>query len=85
VLLFSIYTYRPSRIYIFDEVDSALDKDNSRLLSKLIKDMSKEAQFVVVSHNDSLVVDADAAIGVIKESAESNVVGVEIAELAKNR
>jgi len=85
VLLFAIFTRNPSRIYIFDEVDSALDKDNSRQLSKLIKDMSKDAQFVVVSHNDSLVVDADAAVGVIKESAESNVVGVEIAELTRGR
>ncbi len=85
VLLFAIFTRNPSMIYMFDEVDSALDKDNSRLLSKLIKDMSKNVQFVVVSHNDSLVVDADVAIGVIKESAESSVVGVEIAELAKSR
>ena len=85
VLLFSIFTRNPSRIYIFDEVDSALDKDNSRQLSKLIKDMSKDAQFIVVSHNDSLVVDADAAVGVIKESAESNVVGVEIAELTRGK
>ena len=85
VLIFAIFTRNPSRIYVFDEVDSALDKDNSRLLSKLIKDMSKDAQFVVVSHNDSLVVEADAAVGVIKESAESNVVGVEIAELTRGR
>ncbi len=85
VLLFAIFTRNPSRIYIFDEVDSALDKDNSRLLSKLIKDMSKDAQFVVVSHNDSLVVEADAAVGVIKDTAGSNVVGVEIAELTRGR
>ena len=47
--------------------------------------MSKDAQFVVVSHNDSLVVEADAAVGVIKDTAGSNVVGVEIAELTRGR
>ncbi len=82
-LLFAIHRYRPSRIYIFDEVDSALDKNNSKILSKLIKNMSRDAQFVVVSHNDSLVVDADVAVGVVKEGNESVVVGVEMAEVAK--
>ena len=68
---------------MFDEVDSALDKENSKKLSFLIKEMSKNSQFIVVSHNDSLIVNADAAIGVVKSNEESKAVGVEIASMVK--
>ncbi|MCL4375245.1 AAA family ATPase [Candidatus Marsarchaeota archaeon] len=74
---------KPSQIYVFDEVDSALDKENSKKLSFLIKEMSKNSQFIVVSHNDSLIVNADAAIGVVKSNEESKAVGVEIASMVK--
>ena len=83
ILLFAIHMCKPSQIYVFDEVDSALDKENSKKLSFLIKEMSKNSQFIVVSHNDSLIVNADAAIGVVKSNEESKAVGVEIASMVK--
>lgn len=81
MLLFAIHMCKPSSLYLFDEIDVALDKENSKKLSQLIKEMSKEAQFVVVSHNDSLIVNADAAIGVVKTNGESKVVGIEISTI----
>ncbi len=83
ILIFSIHMCKPSALYIFDEVDAALDKDNSKKLSLLIKEMSKSAQFVVVSHNDSLISNADAAIGVIKSEDESKAIGIEVASVPK--
>ncbi len=83
VLIFSIHMCKPASLYIFDEVDTALDKDNSKKLSLLIKQMSSTAQFVVVSHNDSLITNADAAIGVVKVGGESKAVGLEIAGIRK--
>ncbi|MDE1845887.1 MAG: chromosome segregation protein SMC [Candidatus Micrarchaeota archaeon] len=82
MLLFSIHMHKPSSLYIFDEVDSALDKENSKKLSHLIKEMSKSSQFVVVSHNDSLIVNADTAIGVAKTDGESRAVGLQVANVA---
>ncbi|MEM3791618.1 MAG: hypothetical protein QXL16_02730, partial [Candidatus Micrarchaeaceae archaeon] len=81
ILLFSIHLCKKSSIYIFDEVDAALDKENSKKLSLLIKEMSKDSQFIVVSHNDSLIVNADSAIGVAKEKGYSKAVGLEIGKL----
>jgi len=78
MLLFAIHMCKPSAIYLFDEIDAALDKENSKKLSQLIKEMAKQAQFIVVSHNDSLIVNADAAIGVIRAEDESKAVGIEI-------
>lgn len=85
VLLFAIHTFKPSSLYIFDEVDSALDKENSKKLSMLIKQMSKDAQFVVVSHNDSLIVNADTAIGVVKTENESKAIGLEVPSILNKK
>ncbi len=84
MMLFSIHLCKPSSLYVFDEVDSALDKENSKKLSQLIKEMSKEAQFVVVSHNDSLIVNADTAVGVVMTNGESKVVGLEVSSITKS-
>ncbi|MDE1859127.1 MAG: chromosome segregation protein SMC [Candidatus Micrarchaeota archaeon] len=83
MLLFSIHLCKKSSLYIFDEVDAALDKENAKKLSMLIKEMSKEAQFIVISHNDSLIVNADTAIGVVKTEGESKAYGVDIASIVK--
>ncbi|MGC8479431.1 MAG: AAA family ATPase [Candidatus Micrarchaeia archaeon] len=78
ILIIAIHMCKPSSLYIFDEVDASLDKENSKKLSHLIKQMSSNAQFIVVSHNDSLVSSADVAIGVAKSNNESKAVGLEI-------
>lgn len=85
ILIFAIHMCKPSGLYIFDEVDAALDKENSKKLSHLIKEMSKNAQFVVVSHNDSLIVNADTAIGVAKTDDESRAVGIEISSILNRK
>ncbi len=79
VLVFSIQMMSPKSFYIFDEIDSALDKENSKKLSKLIKELSAKSQFIVVSHNDALITAADTAIGITKQAGESKPVGIEMA------
>ena len=78
-LLFAIQMMRPMAFYIFDEIDSSLDKVNSKKLSSMIREMGKSSQFVVVSHNDTLITSADTAIGVSKQGGVSSVVGLQIA------
>ena len=78
VLLFAIHMHKPSSLYVFDEVDAALDKENSKKLSHLLKEMSKNSQFIVVSHNDTLITQAEAAIGVAKQENHSRVFGIEL-------
>lgn len=85
MLIFSIHMHKPSALYIFDEVDSALDKENSKKLSHLIKEMSRNSQFVVVSHNDSLIVNSDTAVGVSKTEGESRAVGLQVANIASKQ
>ncbi len=77
-LIFAIQMRKPMSFYIFDEIDIAFDKENSKKLSKLIRELSKNSQFIVVSHNDSLITMAQAAIGVAMQDGQSRAVGIEI-------
>ncbi len=78
LLIFSIQMRKPMAFYIFDEIDVSLDKENSKKLSKLIKELSKNSQFILVSHNDSLIAAADTAIGVTQQDTYSKVVGIKV-------
>jgi chromosome segregation protein len=84
MLVFAIHMYKPSTLYIFDEIDSALDKENSKKLSQLIKQLSSESQFIVVSHNDTLISNADTAIGVAKVNEESKIFGLQVSSIINN-
>ncbi len=83
MLIFAIHMRSPRSFYIFDEVDTMLDKENSKKLSKLLGELSKKSQMVVVSHNDSLITAADTAIGVVRRDGESQVVGLQLTEAYK--
>jgi chromosome segregation protein len=85
MLIFAIHMKSPRSFYIFDEIDTMLDKENSKKLSKLLGELSKKSQMVVVSHNDSLITAADTAIGVVRRDGESQVVGLQLTEASTIR
>lgn len=73
--IFAVQEYNPSPFYIMDEVDAALDKENSERLSLLLSQYSKRSQFIVVSHNDSVISQADNLYGVnMNELGESAII-----------
>ncbi|MGC8567760.1 MAG: AAA family ATPase [Candidatus Micrarchaeia archaeon] len=80
MLIFAIQTMHPMSFYILDEIDNSLDKENAKKLSLLIKELSKNSQFIVISHNDSMIANADTAIGITNNGKESKAVGIEIAK-----
>ena len=77
--IFAIQEYQPASFYILDEIDAALDKHNSETLAKLIRNYSNKAQYVVISHNDSLIAEADNLYGVsMNEDGISKVTSLKI-------
>ncbi|MEK6836021.1 MAG: AAA family ATPase, partial [Nanoarchaeota archaeon] len=56
--IFAIQEYQPASFYLLDEVDAALDKNNSEKLSKLVANYSKKAQYIMISHNDNIITEA---------------------------
>ena len=78
MLIFAIQMRNPMSFYIFDEIDASLDKENSKKLARLMKELGKRSQVIMVSHNDSLITAADTAIGVVRRNDESQVVGLQL-------
>ena len=76
--IFAIQEFEPSWFYLMDEVDAALDKKNSELLSKLIAKYSKGAQYIVISHNDAIISEAETIYGVTMQEGVSKVMSLKV-------
>ena len=77
--IFAIQEHEPASFYVLDEVDAALDKHNSEKLSKLIRSYSQKAQYILISHNDAMISEADNLYGVtMDESGISKVVSLRV-------
>ncbi|MCK4590013.1 MAG: chromosome segregation protein SMC [Nanoarchaeota archaeon] len=62
--IFALQEHEPHSFYILDEVDAALDKHNSEKLAKLIRQYADKAQYLIISHNDGVIAEADNLYGV---------------------
>jgi chromosome segregation protein len=77
--IFAIQEHEPASFYILDEVDAALDKRNSEKLAKLIRKYSDKAQYIMVSHNDNVINEADLLYGIsMNEHGISNIVSLRV-------
>ncbi len=77
-LIFAIQEYAPSPFYLLDEVDAALDKKNSEMLSRLIQQYSNKAQYIVVSHNDHIMSEAEYLYGISMQNGITKVVSLKV-------
>jgi len=50
-LIFAILQYRPTPFLVLDEVDAALDDANISLFNRLIQDVAKKSQIIMITHN----------------------------------
>ena len=82
-LIFSIFQLNPSPVCLLDEVDAPLDDSNVGRFAELISDMSRDVQFVVVTHNKLTMEMADYLMGVtMGEPGVSRIVSVDVVEAA---
>lgn len=77
-LIFAIQRYKPYPFYIFDEIDAALDKRNSDRLSELIKKNIKTSQYIIISHNDYVINQAEILYGTSMQDGISKIVGIKL-------
>jgi chromosome segregation protein len=75
-LIFAIQEYKPYCFYILDEIDAALDKRNSELLANLLKKYIQNGQYIIISHNDSIISGADVIYGVSMNSGISKIISL---------
>jgi chromosome segregation protein len=77
-LIFAIQEYKPYCFYVFDEIDAALDKHNSELLAALIKKYMTTGQYIVITHNDTLISEASNLYGVSMQENISKIVSLKV-------
>lgn len=78
MFIFALQFFKPAPFYILDEVDAALDKENSKNLTQLVSRMSEGTQFILVSHNDMVMSSAKTVLGVTRVGGVSRMVGVKL-------
>ncbi len=76
--LFAIQQYKASPFCILDEADAALDKVNTKRIIHLIKKYSKNIQFIVITHSDITIGEADKVFGVSMENGVSKIFGIKM-------
>jgi chromosome segregation protein len=78
-LLVGIFEFQPSPFCVLDEVDAALDETNVGRLADLLNSLSRDTQFLLVTHSKRMMQSADMIYGVtMQEPGVSKVVSVRL-------
>jgi len=62
--LFALISISPPPFLVLDEIDAALDENNSKRFANLVKEFSKKTQFIIVTHNRAVMEAADVLYGI---------------------
>ncbi|MEC7814780.1 MAG: chromosome segregation protein SMC [Pseudomonadota bacterium] len=82
-LVFSIFQLNPAPFCMLDEVDAPLDDANVGRYANMVKEMSKQVQFIYITHNKIAMEMADQLMGVtMHEPGCSRLVSVDVDEAA---
>lgn len=82
-LIFAFLKVKPSPFYILDEIDAPLDEANVERFAKFVREFSSISQFVIVTHRNRTMAEADALFGVtMEESGVSKLISYKFAEIA---
>ncbi|KAI9691322.1 MAG: hypothetical protein M1820_009743 [Bogoriella megaspora] len=76
-LVFALHHYRPTPLYVMDEIDAALDFRNVSIVASYIKERTKNAQFIVISLRNNMFELAARLVGVYKVNHMTKSVTVE--------
>ena len=78
-LIFSIFLVKPSPFCLLDEVDAPLDDANVGRFNELLREMSSESQFILITHNKKTMELNDMLYGVtMQEPGISTAVSVQL-------
>jgi len=68
-LLIAIFRYTPSPFCILDEVDAPLDESNIDRFARMVQQMSRHTQFILITHNKRTMETSTVMYGVTMEEA----------------
>ena len=77
--LFALISVSPPPFLVLDEIDAALDEQNSKRFADLIKEFAHKTQFIVVTHNRATMEAAGVLYGVtIEEDGSSKILSLKL-------
>jgi len=71
-LIFSLLKISPTPFCVLDEVDAMLDESNVARYRKILRELSSDTQFIVITHNRNTVEVADVIYGIIMSADSSS-------------
>ncbi len=83
-LVFAIFDLNPAPFCLLDEVDAPLDENNVGRFCDIVRDMSRNVQFIFITHNKSTMEMAAQLVGVtMNEPGVSRLVSVDVDEAVR--
>uniref|UniRef100_A0A1I7XYB7 Structural maintenance of chromosomes protein n=1 Tax=Steinernema glaseri TaxID=37863 RepID=A0A1I7XYB7_9BILA len=82
-LVFALHHYKPTPLYVMDEIDAALDFRNVSIIGHYIKEKTKNAQFIIISLRNNMFELGDRLVGIYKTYDCTKNVCVDPDEVAK--
>ncbi len=80
-LLFAILDLKPSPFCLLDEIEAALDDSNVSRFAQYLHKLTKDTQFIVITHRRGTMAAADALYGItMQEKGVSTLVSVNLIE-----
>ncbi|EGF80655.1 hypothetical protein BATDEDRAFT_36902 [Batrachochytrium dendrobatidis JAM81] len=81
-LVFALHHFKPTPLYVMDEIDAALDFRNVSIVANYIKQRTKNAQFIIISLRNNMFELADRLVGVYKTNDGSKSVTIDPRRIA---
>jgi chromosome segregation protein len=82
-LLFAVLQFKPVPFCVLDEIDSSLDESNIERFIGFLKDYSSNTQFIMVTHRQKTMEEADVLYGVtMEEQGISKVLSINLSKKA---
>jgi chromosome segregation protein len=80
-LLFAIQNLKPSPFCLLDEIEAALDDSNVKRFAKYLHKLTKDTQFIIITHRRGTMAAADILYGItMQEKGVSTLVSVSLIE-----
>jgi chromosome segregation protein len=80
-LLFAIQNLKPSPFCLLDEIEAALDDSNVKRFAKYLHKLTKDTQFIIITHRRGTMAAADILYGItMQEKGISTLVSVSLIE-----
>jgi structural maintenance of chromosome 4 len=75
--VFALHHFKPTPLYVMDEIDAALDFRNVSIIANYIKERTQNAQFIIISLRNNMFELADRLVGIYKTNNCTKSISVE--------